>query len=614
MKLRFLHSFLITTVNTFKRFPLALMFTLIGASIALFLIRNEYNVDEQYQYLYNCIMSAYLGMLLSVAIPVYAEQQEWSIKRNMLFQGIGLLLIMIYYFSLPSNFMFISTLRFGLFALALHLLIAFVPFMVTNQINGFWQYNKNLFLRINLSALYSAVLFLGLALAIVAVDHLFKVHVDGKAYAYLWILIATIFNTWFFLSDFPTEYKLLEAKTDYPKGLQLFTQYVLLPLITVYLIILYSYMIRILVLMQLPVGWVSYLVLFFSVAGILSLLLIHPVRKDENNKWIPTFSRFFYFAIFPLIVLLFFAIKRRISDYGITEPRYFVLLIAFWLLFIAAYFLLSKTKNIKLIPITLCCIALLSTFGPWGAFSVSLRSQQNRLSQILTQNKMLKTGKAIKAEHAISVHDHREITSIVEYLVETHGFQNLQNYFASNLDSVMKTITILDRKSTYSKSLKILELLGVQYTSGYDTETESEFYDFSCEPNYSSKIKGYDLYISNFSFNGSNVYKEFMQDEHKYKIEYKAESDEIKISSASSSLNINIESVLSIAVDRTSPHNYEVPFSYMTKEASSTDFTVKLIVMRISGKREGTTYYLKSFSTTIFIKTITPETAKVKLD
>ena len=74
----------------------------------------------------------------------------------------------------------------------------------------------------------------------------------------------------------------------------------------------------------------------------MSLLLIHPIRTREGNRWIQTFGRWFYLALFPLIVLLFVAISERLGTYGITENRYFILVLACWLLGIALYMLLSQ--------------------------------------------------------------------------------------------------------------------------------------------------------------------------------------------------------------------------------------------------------------------------------
>ena len=90
--------------------------------------------------------------------------------------------------------------------------------------------------------------------------------------------------------------------------------------------------------------------------------------------------------MFPLIILLGFAIWKRVASYGITEQRYFVLALAFWLLYIALYFLLSKRKTIRLIPLSLCVLAFLVSFGPWGAAGVSLRVQRSRLQALLEKD------------------------------------------------------------------------------------------------------------------------------------------------------------------------------------------------------------------------------------
>jgi len=396
--------------------------------------------------------------------------------------------------------MAISMVRFGLFSLGLHMLVAFIPFTGKNELNGFWQYNKIIFLRILTSVLYSGVLYIGLALAILAIDQLFKVNIDGKTYGDLWIIIAGIFNTWFFLAGFPKDYSDLQNRTDYPKGLKVFTQYVLLPIITVYLLILYAYLFKIIFTAQLPVGWVSYLVLGFSIAGILSLLLIHPVRNDEDNKWIHVYSRFFYFALFPLIILLFLSIKRRIDDYGITENRYFVLVLALWLLFIAVYFLSSKVKNIKLIPVSLCLLAFFTSFGPWGAFHVSLKSQENHFAEILEKNNMLTNGKVTRAATKISFDEHKEISSVIEYVTEVHGYESLQPYFIQNLDSLMQKDSAMSREYSYVQVNKILELMNVSYVGSYQTEDEeSKVINYTSEANPVLNISGYDYFISDFN-------------------------------------------------------------------------------------------------------------------
>ncbi|MEO9022800.1 MAG: DUF4153 domain-containing protein [Ginsengibacter sp.] len=503
MKLPSLDSFITNATSTFKRFPLAIVAVIIGSLYWILISHTPYDLTSSYYYYWNVVMSCYLGMLLFISISVYCERKNLGKSTRMIFRVVGVVLIVVYYFSLPSQFMTISFTRFLLFTLILHLLISFVPFIANGGVDGFWQYNKTIFLRILTAALYTVVLFLGLALAVLAIDKLFNANIDSKIYLDLWILLSGIFNTWFFLTGFPSNFAELDLKKDYPKGLKIFTQYVLLPLVTVYLIILYAYTFKIIFTAQWPTGWVSYLVLGFSIGGILSLLLIYPVRNEENNKWILIFSRFFYFALFPLIILFFLAVKRRISDYGITEQRYFILILALWLLFIAIYFLVSKTKNIKIIPISLCLLALASSFGPWGAFSVSLANQKHHLKSLLEKYSMLTDGKIVPAKDSIPFKDRKKISSTINYLVDVHGYKTLQPYFVQRLDSALKKADENDHNS--SRVNKILLLMNLTYIPDYQTQ-EAEgangyinFYSDKSVPIVD--IKGYDYFIPGFNIN-----------------------------------------------------------------------------------------------------------------
>src|SRR5690606_19950461 len=183
-------------------------------------------------------------------------------------------------------------------------------------------------------------------------------------YGQLFVLIAVGFNTLFFLAGVPAAFDATPSAEPYPKGLKIFTQYVLIPLMTIYLAILLVYEIKILVEWEMPKGIVATLILGYAVFGMLSLLLIWPTRGDDGNRWVRLFSRSFYLTMLPLIVLLALAVYQRVSHYGFTEERYILMVLTIWLAAITAYFLSSQKDDIRLIPVSLAALALLSTFGP----------------------------------------------------------------------------------------------------------------------------------------------------------------------------------------------------------------------------------------------------------
>jgi hypothetical protein len=311
--------------------------------------------------------------------------------------------------------------RYAQLSIGLHLLVAFLPWLDGRRQNGFWQYNRTLFLRFLTAALYSAVLYVGLSVAILAVDRLFGVRFRGTTYLRLWHVVAFVFNTWFFLGGVPEDLPALEERRDYPRALKVFSQFILIPLVAIYLAILTAYLVRVLVTGQWPSNWIGYLVSSVATVGILSLLLVHPLRDDDEHRWVGRYARWFYLALLPAVGMLLVAIWKRIAQYGVTEDRYFAAVLAVWLAAISVLFLARRRTGIRLIPMTLAALAFLTLGGPLGAYGVSRRSQAARLRTLLEANGVLARGVVTPATGATPFERRKEISSVLAYLLGTHG-------------------------------------------------------------------------------------------------------------------------------------------------------------------------------------------------
>lgn len=413
-------------LDTFVRFPFVLAVAVIGTVAAII------NPDHP-----RLIMTCVLGIPLLVSLEVFGERRNWQRSARMIAGIGGMLLLAGYYLTIPDRVnQEVYWNRFMVLVIALHCLVAFAPYLVRNQLNGFWQYNKSLFLRALATALYTGVLFAGLCLAMVAIEKLFGADIPGEAYEDLGFVMVGIFNTWFFLAGVPREFEALQEDRSYPNGLKVFTQYVLLPLVVIYLVILYLYAGKIVLEWEWPIGWVSSMIFGFSVAGILSLLLLYPIRDNEGNTWISRFYSLFYYALLPLTAVLFLAIWWRVSDYGITEERYYALALAVWLAAISVYMLLTRGNNIRAIPLSLAVLGFLSVFGPWGAFQVSAESQAAQLRQVLQGENLLENGvvaRKLSGERPDAV---TRINSIINYLDDRGRLDLVAPMFGVNADLV----------------------------------------------------------------------------------------------------------------------------------------------------------------------------------
>ena len=406
-----------STKEILQRFPFVVLNAVVLLVLSiLFVHQNDFDFSKDVlEILLKISFILSLGIAFHFAIHTFRERKNLSTLTGILLHGFGIIGSVALYFLYPKpNTEFaILLVCYGLFA---HLIVAFLAFWNDNDSMEFWKFNKDLFLRFLLAALFSGVLYAGIAGAIGSFDLLFSIDVKSEIYGDLFLFISLIFNTLFFLSGVPKlNEETQEEELSYPKSLKIFTQFVLLPLVVIYLMIMYAYTIKIIFLWDWPRGILTYMILGYSIAGMLALLLLYPIQNLAENKWIKIFSTWFYRALLPLVGVLGIAIFKRVSDYGITEERYFVIILSVWLLGISLYYSFSKAKNIKYIPITLAVLAFITTFGPWGAFSVSKNSQWNRLEQTLVTNKLLTDGMMKKGEYKIPQKEYDNLVSILSY-------------------------------------------------------------------------------------------------------------------------------------------------------------------------------------------------------
>ena len=459
MKLPSIQQVLRESSRTFKRFALSMIAA--GTATVAALILVDYEGSPASSVLFNVLFASILGFPLLLALVLVAEKRAWG--KSLVFgaEAIGVLLLIGYAFTVPSNVLgapMLHVSRLLLLLLAMSLFVAVAPFAFSGQLNGFWQYNKALLQRIILAALFSGILFVGLAIALAAVDQLFGVDITGKRYGELGLCIVGVFATWFLLAGVPEDLDGLETLEEYPGVLKLFGQYILIPLLLVYLVILYAYLAKIAIQWSWPQGWVSGPVFGFAAAGISAYLLLFPIREKTENRWIKGAVRWFWIVMIPPIIVLQLAIWRRVSEYGLTENRYLALGLGVWLAAMVVYFLASRTKNIKVIPASIGVLALLTSFGPWGAFQVSEKSQVGRLEQLLVKNHLLVDGRAQKAAAAIPAADAGQISSIVRYLRDVHGYARIQPWFSESLKRDSTGMGLIDQGPDL-----VVKALGVEY-------------------------------------------------------------------------------------------------------------------------------------------------------
>ena len=413
-----------------RRFPLVVLVAALKAAMLYTLIESPQTTPEYPLYI-RLVLTLFLALPLFLSLHLVAERRQW--RRAILAAGVAgvVALLALYFFTISPDPIQRDYYRFGMFLVCAHLLVSFAPFVGYDEPNGFWQFNKTMLLQFLTATLYAGTLYIGIIIAVETVRFLFDVSFTTKIEFDLFVWIVGFFHTLFFLNGFPAKLETLESQKGYSPGVKLFTQYVLLPLEVVYLLILYGYSAKILIQWQLPQGGVAYLVMAFSVAGIFALLLLYPIRDSAEERWIRIFTHRFYLALFPLIVLLGVAIFRRIHDYGITENRYLVAALAVWLTGITLYFLVSKKGDIRWIPLSLCVASFLLAIGPWSIFGYSRQNQAARFGELLEKYDLLNDSGQLTGKATLPADDYERLISGIRYFRNRKEIDMLSPYFVS---------------------------------------------------------------------------------------------------------------------------------------------------------------------------------------
>lgn len=436
------------------RFPFVILSGTAAAILAVIAVEN----GSETAWL-RATLAALLGLPLFILAGLVLERRP---GRGLALRAVGLLLPLAFFLGLDGASPRLLWLRFAHLAFALHLCVAIVPFLGRSSGRGFWQFNRVLFLRFLVGALFTVVLFGGLALAIAALEPLFGVRVEGEIYPRLFFVLAFLFSPWFFAAGVPRDLDALERREDYPAGLRVFAQFVLIPLVTVYLLLLTTYLARVLLTRTWPSGWIGWLVSGVAVTGTLALLLVHPLRERDDSRWVDGYGRWFYVALLPSIGMLLAALAQRIGQYGITEPRFHLLVLAVALAGIAVFYGVTASRDIRVIPGTLAAAALLTFVGPISAYAFTERSQRHRIEDVLERHGLLVDGRAVPADGELPFEDRRRISGALRYLLETRGTGSVRGLLVPG-DMPADSLAV-GRWQAGERAGEILAALNIEYT------------------------------------------------------------------------------------------------------------------------------------------------------
>lgn len=324
-----------------------------------------------------------------------------------------------------------------------------VPFLKDGNSNTWWNFTISSAFRASISILYSVALYIGLSLALLALDSFWDIKLVDHQYEivaiFTFILVAPL-HFLHGLYSFAFEMPLFEL----PKYLTILVKYILSPLIVIYVVILYPYIFSFPFRSEWPANEASAIIFALHVMIYLGVVLFYGVKEgSEDEKFKKMFVRIGSILSIPTVLFWIYSLYLRIDAYGITVNRVVVMALIVWMLGTSIYLLVSKSSNIKYIISGLVLVIVSVFYLPFTAFYWGEKAQLARLVSIAKTEGIFVDGKIERGgEVKVSGNDYT-MGEITAYLAKYNRGGGLKDLLG---DSLLERVIITEQGYVIAKS------------------------------------------------------------------------------------------------------------------------------------------------------------------
>ena len=585
-------SFLPDMKKAIERFPLTVFCSVVVFILSVYLVenpelKNENLLNELHKMVILLGMSIPLTLVLELAREKYLSgKNRWVIRFvNALITLVFIIFYRFYYLSGKNSSSTLDSLE-QLMATGIIFFLCFLLVPVIGKKDEEEKYFQSVIVDKTVTILFSVVLFLGLIAVFATIDGLSLIKLDSNIYIETWLFVVFVFSVIFFLSKLK---KVDESLENYEihKIFKFLIYFIVIPLITTYTGILYVYFGKMLITRSWPQGLVSHLILWYTIFSLFIMIMVTPMAKKDSVARV--FKKYFPFASLPLLVLSIVSISKRISQYGVTPSRYFVVLLAMWLIFCMVSSIFKA--RLSVILISLITVVYISVFTPVNNRRITLMSQNKRFEKILVKHGLLKDGKLVKKPE-LAKEKKYEVTDVLNYIL---GINDRRNDI-ENLKPFGKTDgkPYKDREE-FEKSLGI-DTAWYQY-SDFGSIGDSYFVTFGINENvlvsqYNGieEVKEYDYAITNLEsyFTDNNNVKEFFG---KYPVKLSQEGIAVydgKIEDNKELIKVNMPEIVDKIIK-----NSEIQQRVNKRKDEIKDSVVPEKILEFTGENEKVKYKVK---------------------
>lgn len=239
--------------------------------------------------------------------------------------------------------------------------------------------------------------------------------------------------------------------------------WVLTPALLIYTVVLYVYAAKILFTWNLPKGGVAIMVTVFFVVFLLAKML-QMLTEPQPFKW---FYDHFSLFVLPLLALFWTGVARRLADYGLTESRYYLLLVGALMTACVLVFLFRNRRGYFALATGSLAVVLLTVLVPsLRGEKVAMRSQVHRVRTLAQQLDRLNDDGTLRLSapdpsDTVRMVEHRRLYQSLDYIGDNDTFVLKREFGLLSPRAYLETLSELTRNyaSAYSEEDAIEEVV-----------------------------------------------------------------------------------------------------------------------------------------------------------
>jgi hypothetical protein len=385
-----------TVRRSIQRFPLTVAFAFALTMCMMILDWKGYHgISKEWKFF--MIWYPASGIALSLSLSLWLEEHKgrWgyllaSALIHIAWIGVSVLLMRSY------DMLGYAPYTYVVVALVATLVVSLLvlSFFSDKTDVAFWNFSLHCIGAVCIALIVSGIVCGGLELLVVGIEKLFGVFISSHCYSNIAIVCFCLLAPILLIQAVPGGAQKHDAQPmEMSRLIENAVTRLFMPIAAAYLVTLYCYAAKILFTWQLPDGWVSWLVTASMAAMVILFTMVYPyIEKASqsasgwNRMAVRFITRRMPILMLPLLLLMSIGITRRISDYGITVLRLYLVAFNIWCYAVCIVLIIKRNAGILWISVSFILAFAVLTLLPINVSTYVRKILTTKVTATLQEN------------------------------------------------------------------------------------------------------------------------------------------------------------------------------------------------------------------------------------